>query len=219
MIKTNLTRFTTHRILRYGNVDLCPLDGDIPVLQFLNTRRNRGTGAAKNYLNTYDEFITWCYEIRLIDQNTYNKLCTERYRYVNEAASNVNKVINAREMLYELIYCIMNDEPVHPATLDEFNWINNKANGHLCFAITAYGLQEVWFNIDEEMAFPLWRMIKCAEELFTSGDMKLIKKCQCGSLFLDRTKNKNRRYCNPSTCGSPSRAKAYYQRKRRGTLI
>ena len=213
MTKTNLTRFMPQRILRYGNTDLCPLDGDIPVLQFLNTHRYRGSARAENYLNTYDDFITWCYEIRLIDQDVYNVLELESYCYVSEAVSIVNQVIVIREMLYELIYCIVNDEQVHPIVIDEFNAINDEANKHLCFAITAYGLREVWRNVHEEMAYPLWRIIKCAGQFLISEDVKFIKKCRCGSLYLDKTKNSNRRYCNPFTCGSACRSKQYYKRK------
>jgi predicted RNA-binding Zn ribbon-like protein len=213
MTKTSLTRFIPQRILRYGNTDLCTLDGDIPVLQFLNTHRYRGSAQAKNYLNTYDDFITWCYEIRLIDQDAYNILELEGYCYADEALGIINQVIVAREMLHELIYCIVNDEPIHPVVTDEFNSINNEANKHLCFAATAYGLREVWHNVDEEMAFPLWRIMKYAAVFLTSGDIKFIKKCRCGSLYLDKTKNNSRRYCNPLTCGSAYRSKQYYQKK------
>jgi predicted RNA-binding Zn ribbon-like protein len=214
MIKTSLTRFMPDRILRYGNVDLCPLDGDIPLLQFLNTFRYRGTAHAKNYLKTYDDFITWCYEIRLIDQDAYNTLDLEGHCYQHEAAGIVNQVIVTREMLYELVYCMTHDEPVHPITIGDLNAIYDEANKHLCLAITAYGLQEVWNNADEELAFPLWQIIKLAVHFLTSGDVKFIKKCRCGSLYLDKTKNSNRRYCNPLTCGSACRSKQYYQRKR-----
>jgi predicted RNA-binding Zn ribbon-like protein len=206
--------------LRYGTTDLCPIDGDIPVLQFLNTHKNRGTAHAKNYLKTYDDFITWCYEVRLVDQDAYNILEAESYCYVDEAAGIVNQVIAARETLYELVYCIMNDEPVHPVTINEFNSLNDEADKHVCFAMTAYGLREVWSNIAGEMAFPLWRIVKYAGEFLISGDVKFIKKCHCGNLYPDKTKNKTRRYCNPLTCGTAFRSKQYYLcRRKAGGLV
>ena len=214
MKKSTLTKFTPQRVLRYGNVDLCPLDGDTFVLQFLNTHSKRGTADAKNYLKNYDEFIVWCYEINLIDEDDYNILICEGYCYAHEAESILNKVLLAREMLYEIICCMINNEPLHPITLNDFNMLNDEANKHLRFEMTPDGFQNVWFNINEEMAFPLWRMMKCAIAFLTSGDIKLIKKCSCGNFFLDRTKNGIKQYCNPLTCGSIKRSKQYYQRMR-----
>jgi predicted RNA-binding Zn ribbon-like protein len=216
MTKTSLTRFVPMRISRYGTTDLCPIEGDTPVLQFLNTHRYRGTARAKNYLNNYDDFITWCYEVGLVDQDGYNILDAESNCYVHEAESIVNRVIMAREMLYELICCIQNDEPVHPITIGDFNSFNDEANKHLGFAMTAYGFRAVWRDTDEEMAFPLWKIIKYAGEFLASGDVGLIKKCHCGNLYLDKTKNKTRRYCNPLTCGSASRSRQYYLKKVNG---
>ncbi len=200
------------RIGRYGTTDLCPIEGDIPVLQFINTHKNRGTAQAKNYLKNYDDFITWCYEVQLVDQDDYNILEAESYCFVQMATGIVNQMILAREMLHELIYCIMRDEPVHPITLSDFNSFNEAANKHLSFEMTAYGLREVWINIEEEMAYPLWKLIKDAATFLTSADLRFIKRCHCGNLYLDKTKNKIRRYCNPLTCGSALRSKQYYLR-------
>ena len=212
MTKTSLTRFIPQRILRYGPTDLCPLDGDIPALQLLNTCRNRDTANTKNYINTYEDFLTWCYEIRLIDQDTHNLLEIEGNCYVQEAAGIVNQIILTREMLYDLICSIRYDEPVHHRVVEEFNAINDEANKHLRFAMTGYGLRKVWRNVDEEMAFPLWLIIKHTGDFLMSEDVKFIKKCHCGSFYLDKTKNHNRRYCNPLTCGSARRSTKYYQR-------
>lgn len=73
------------RIVRYGARDLCPLEGDTPVLQFINTLRDRDSGQLKEYLENYGYFLTWSYEIGLIDWDAYNILELEAYCYEHEA--------------------------------------------------------------------------------------------------------------------------------------
>lgn len=214
MNKINLIRYRPQRIQYAGTVDLCPLDGNIPVLQFINTMRNRGGKQTKEYLNSYNDFLTWCYEIKIIDQDEYNILDLEQYCYHHEATGILNRVIMAREMLNELIHCLITDVPVHEQVIEHFNLITNEANNHLRFEITPYGLQEMWFRTNEEMAAPLWVIIKQAGDLLQSADMQCIKKCQCGSLFLDKTKNSKKRWCNPLTCAASNRAGKYRSLKK-----
>lgn len=107
----------------------------------------------------------------------------------------------------------MHGEPPYPLNIKEFNRLNGEANSRVHFEFTERGFEEVWIDIDEELWFPLWRLIKYASDFFTSGDLKYIKQCKCGSFFLDRTKNKTRRYGNPITGGSTARSKTYYLKK------
>lgn len=214
MTNNNLTRFMPQRIMYAAgeNFDYCPLDGDIPLLQFINTHAKRGTLAARNYFKTYQDFLTWSYEIRLIGEDTFDTLELEAYCYANEAANILNKAIVARENLCELVYCIMHDEPVPPAVIDELNTCSDDANKHVYYAMTPYGLMEGWRDPQEELAFPLWIITKKAIRFLTSTDVRFIKKCHCGNLYLDTTKSRNRRYCNPLTCGSIRRSKQYFER-------
>ncbi|MDB5149734.1 MAG: zinc finger protein [Mucilaginibacter sp.] len=214
MTNNNLTRFVPQRIMYAAgeNFDYCPLDGDIPLLQFINTHTKRGTLQAKNYLKTYRDFLTWSYETRLIGEDTFDILELEAYCYRHEADGIINRVLIVRENLYELVYCFMHDEPVSPAVTDELNAENDDANKHVCYAMTPNGLAKEWRDPQEELAFPLWIVIKKAIRFLTSKDIQHIKKCHCGNLYLDTTKNRNRRYCNPLTCGSIRRSKQYLER-------
>jgi len=219
MTNHNLNRFIPPRILRYDpNFDYCPLDGDVPLLQFINTFSKRGTLQAKNYLNTYDDLLTWSYEVRLIEEDTYNILELESRCYVKEAASLVNRAILMRGNLFLLVDCLMHDEPVGDGIIEELNEANDEANKHVRYAMTPYGLMEGWRNPQEELAFPLWLLTKSALSFLTSPMVKYIKKCHCGHLYLDTTKGRNRRYCNPITCGKVRRSKKYLEKLVNGLL-
>jgi predicted RNA-binding Zn ribbon-like protein len=62
---------------------------------------------------------------------------------------------------------------------------------------------------------PLWPIVRSAAELLTSPERALVKRCAsdtCLWLFLDRTKNHARRWCDMKVCGN--RAKVRRHRRR-----
>jgi predicted RNA-binding Zn ribbon-like protein len=66
---------------------------------------------------------------------------------------------------------------------------------------------------------PLHLILKSAFDILTQEDVSRIKECpSCGWLFLDKTKNKKRRWCNMLDCGSKDKASRYYHRKKSAGL-
>jgi predicted RNA-binding Zn ribbon-like protein len=70
----------------------------------------------------------------------------------------------------------------------------------------------------DALAEPGWEfprtVLHSAFELAFSADAKRVKTCgNCGWLFVDRTRNGNKRWCISAICGSRTRAKRYYRRK------
>lgn len=61
-----------------------------------------------------------------------------------------------------------------------------------------------------------WRLVESAVVLLTSERLARVKACPaCGWFFLDVSKNRSRRWCSMTNCGSLAKARAYYQRSRR----
>jgi predicted RNA-binding Zn ribbon-like protein len=56
---------------------------------------------------------------------------------------------------------------------------------------------------------------RAAVELLTSEDIMRVRTCAdetCAWLFLDRTKNQRRRWCDMKTCGNRVKARRHYER-------
>jgi predicted RNA-binding Zn ribbon-like protein len=65
----------------------------------------------------------------------------------------------------------------------------------------------------------LWPVAVSAAELLASGDAGKVRACAgegCGWLFLDRTKNGSRRWCEMAVCGNRAKARARRARSRGG---
>lgn len=62
-----------------------------------------------------------------------------------------------------------------------------------------------------------YRLAEAAVALLTSERMERVKSCPaCGWFFLDTSRNRSRRWCSMTTCGSIDKARRYYWRSRRG---
>lgn len=65
----------------------------------------------------------------------------------------------------------------------------------------------------------LAQVVADAARLLTSGAFRFIRQCQgdeCGWLFLDRSRQGNRRWCSMVDCGNRAKARRFYQHHRPG---
>jgi predicted RNA-binding Zn ribbon-like protein len=63
----------------------------------------------------------------------------------------------------------------------------------------------------------LWPIARSAAELLTGAQLARVKFCPghgCGWLFVDRTRNGRRRWCEMEVCGSRAKMQRYHQRRR-----
>jgi predicted RNA-binding Zn ribbon-like protein len=61
----------------------------------------------------------------------------------------------------------------------------------------------------------LWEAAASAADLLTSPDLARVKTCPgagCAWLFLDRSRNGTRRWCDMSVCGNRAKARRHYSR-------
>jgi predicted RNA-binding Zn ribbon-like protein len=60
---------------------------------------------------------------------------------------------------------------------------------------------------------------RAAAELLIGEDIGYVRQCasdDCSWLFLDKTKNHRRRWCDMKSCGNRDKARRYYQRQKEG---
>lgn len=68
-------------------------------------------------------------------------------------------------------------------------------------------------QLDPILAGVVWS----AARLLTSADLRVLRECanpECGWLFVDRSRRKNRRWCEMRECGNRAKARRYYRRHR-----
>jgi len=76
-----------------------------------------------------------------------------------------------------------------------------------------------WDADTPELDRPLWPIVRSAAELLTSPERELVKRCAsdtCLWLFLDRTKNHARRWCDMKVCGNRAKVRRHRRRATSG---
>jgi predicted RNA-binding Zn ribbon-like protein len=80
------------------------------------------------------------------------------------------------------------------------------------------GSEWVWLDADRNLESPLWPVILSAANLLTSPDASRIRMCakpDCGWMFVDRSRNGLRRWCQMATCGTEEKTRRRAERANR----
>jgi predicted RNA-binding Zn ribbon-like protein len=197
------------------NIANLPLDGGLLCLDFVNTVQTRKKEASYEYLPNYAAFLQWCIKLHIISPKEVKEFEKIMEHSPASAITAYHHIIIARELLYKIFSAKADGKLIDEDVLNRFNEILAEALQHTGFENTKEGLQECWLNPDNDIAAPLWKVMKSAYDILTAPGAKYVKECSaCGWLFLDKSRTHTRRWCNPLECGSIDKATRYYHRQK-----
>lgn len=191
------------------------LDGGCAVFDFTNTVNTRASSPAFEYLKTYADVLEWSERVALLSSERIALL--SRLAASNETQGEIAlaKTIRAREVLYRLFSKIAANVTPDPATVNEFNALLSECFGKIQLSISSADATPNFYNESLSLDEPVRVIMKSAYDILTNEPFKRLKECpNCGWLFVDRTKNGKRRWCDMEVCGSRDKAKRYYHRKK-----
>jgi len=82
---------------------------------------------------------------------------------------------------------------------------------------TSRALVWSWDPDPDALDAPLWPVARAVAELLTAPELALVRECAsetCLWLFLDTTRNHQRRWCDMRVCGNRAKVRAHRQRRR-----
>ena len=166
-------------------------------------------------LPNYERFLAFCRQSGVIRAAQMRKLLEGLSESDSERV--LKEVIEFREILYCLILSAVQGRRPDESHLRALNR----------FLSEARALDEVvWHkrrfdrrirDITERPDGPLRQVVDAAVGLITSSDIDSVRECSektCRWLFLDRSRNHSRRWCDMQLCGNRSKAKRFYARTR-----
>lgn len=192
------------------------LDGGIACLDFVNTIDNRRKESSVSYLEQYSHLLDFCERLEMMPRKTRQVLERLAKAYPDQAKQEFEKAIALRELLYRVFtHLIEKGKPPELELQQLSTQVANalsylelhfeKASGEMKLIFTRPALEQ-----------PSWLILQSVAGLLTSKELALLKKCPaCYWLFLDRSKNKSRKWCSMATCGDVSKVKHAYQRKKK----
>jgi len=191
------------------------LSGGNLALDFVNTVSNRPAAEPIERLTDYNHLVFFGLESNLYPHAMVNDLYIRAGRLPGMAKNALLKAIQFREALFAIFSAVVEHRAIPGNALQQLTLIlqEGMANGRLVHNGHLFAWESTSMNIHLESA--LWPVARAAADLLLSDELENVRMCasdECAWLFIDRTKNHRRRWCDMKTCGNRVKARRHYQR-------
>jgi predicted RNA-binding Zn ribbon-like protein len=190
------------------------LSGGHVGLDFANTLSRRGHVQARERLQGYADLVAWALQAGIITAAEAPALLHEAVRRPQEATETLERAIAVRELLYRLFSAVAAGRSPLPVDVNAFNTVLVDTLAFARVVPTGNGFTWGWTDAPKRLDRLLWPVLRSAAELLTSEARHLVRECaadDCTWLFLDRSRNQRRRWCDMRTCGNRAKARRHYR--------
>ena len=198
--------------------------GDLS-LDFVNTVDWTARGPARDRLGSYGRLIEWAIAAEVIDERGASRLERRAFVRQREAVAVLETARALRWTLRRLISAIAESDRAIASVrlpLDELNVFVPDVYAHMRLGMPAAGrgarsspLTWTWTEETDRLDSPLWPVVRSAATLLTSSDAGRLRVCaggDCGWVYVDRSRNGLRRWCEMSTCGTAEKSRRRRER-------
>ncbi len=198
--------------------------GGDPAIDLVNTVDWTSRGLEEDRLTDFDRVIRWAQGAGILSAKGATSLRAQAQAEPREAEAAYRNALRVRAVLRRLFRAIAEGEPAGDE-LDDFNRLLGRALERM--RVTPAGgkrragpaLQLGWQDGGETLDSVIWPVIWSAASLIVSEEAQRIRICggqDCGWMYVDRSRNGLRRWCQMETCGTREKSRRRYQRMRTG---
>lgn len=188
-------------------------------LDFANTVSRRDTDTPNERLFTYAHLVEWAEHVAILTGEEGARLRAAGEAQPAAAEAVFARAVALREAIFRIFARNAGGEPPDAADLAI---LNREIAG--CYPFLRLGASETsfaWRWADEPARLDriLWPVVDSAAELLTAGELDRVRICagqHCGWLFVDRSKNRSRRWCDMQECGNVAKVRRYRRRHKEG---
>jgi predicted RNA-binding Zn ribbon-like protein len=191
-------------------------------LDFANTGYQRLSNNPEDKLSGYQELVAFGKQTGVFSLSASRKLRREGKQDKNAAARLFQQAVDLRERIFRIVSAVAAGREVSEADAHALNDALQKLNVGSLVVPDPGQVAWRWVEKSSGVAQLLERIVRSAVNLLTSEDIERVKLCageECSWLFMDGSRSRNRRWCEMRTCGSRHKAKAYYQRKKKASIV
>jgi predicted RNA-binding Zn ribbon-like protein len=192
------------------------LVGGNAALDFANTVNAHASDAPRDNLHGYADLLVWAERAGVLTRAQKRVLSEQAVADAAGAEAAWKQADQLRESIFRLFSAVARGAPADSA-LDDFNGFVEQSLRH-CRVVTKGRAFEIDFDpqgrLDGMLAVIAWKAV----ELLGSHEVSRVKLCgnpTCGWLFVDRSRNRSRRWCEMSDCGNTAKARRFRLRKRK----
>jgi predicted RNA-binding Zn ribbon-like protein len=204
-----------------GAVEFQIIAGEL-CLDFINTLDNRPIPERrKELLLTYQDLADWAVQAGALSPLQRTSLLRAAAIHPKGAEQALNKAIALRECLYRIISSVLPNRRAASDDIVAFNGYQGEAFSNLQLKPWRRGGYRLgWKEDPSRLDSILWLIVRSASDLLTSPDLENVHECDmpsCRWIFVDRSKNHRRRWCDMKVCGNRAKARKFYRRQTRAT--
>jgi predicted RNA-binding Zn ribbon-like protein len=186
--------------------ELLHVGGD-PALDLVNTVDWTARGPENERLDSFEQLLRWADGAGVLDQAALRRLRRLGADRPRAAAATLEDAVRAREVLHDLFGAIARGEAPGSA-LRRFNRLLGEATERLevvpCTG-AGRGYEWHWRGSESDLRSVVWRVLWVAANLLRSDELASVRICDgddCGWMYVDRSRNGLRRWCQMRTCGT-----------------
>jgi len=187
-------------------------------LDFINTLDNRPVPERlRELLGSYEDLADWAVQAGAIHGPLRAALIRQAKAQPEKARAALRRAIALRETLYRIVGGRLAKRPLAETDLLAFSAALSEALSHLQLRATRKGFRLVWAEAPVSLEVILWPIAGSAGQLLTSDDLGRVRECggkTCRWMFVDRSKNHSRRWCDMKVCGNRTKARKFYRRRK-----
>ena len=193
------------------------LDGGIACLDFINSAFDTEKEIVVERLHTYHDLLILAKRLHLLKRDSLKTLTRLAGKQPAKAQQILLTARRVRKVMFKVFNALAHGslEQLDPKFLQKFNKQITSALSTQAFMVKGTHLYMTWKNGQDNLMQPLQAFLLSAYELLINEDQRYIKQCgACEWLFIDKTKNHRRKWCDMQTCGSSEKSRRYYNRKK-----
>jgi predicted RNA-binding Zn ribbon-like protein len=193
--------------------------GGNPCLDFADTVDNRTSNHPQELLTDYGRLLQWAEEARVISAKTAERLRHLASHEPGQALATLRTSVKLRDAIYLIFSAVAQRQMVPSTALANLNKAVGQAAQHSRLVYASRRFTWEWIDPGSNLDSMLWPVSQAAAELLSGEDIGYVRQCaseDCSWLFLDKTKNHRRRWCDMKSCGNRDKARRYYQRQKAG---
>lgn len=195
-----------------GTAKSIRLIGGARVLDFINTTNGRRPGSAlkvlEERLTSFQFFVEWALHASLISADEFETYKPMVFESPISYQPDLDAIIAFRECLYRAFYPLSLHRAAPDKALQQINLVFQQ--GVAWRVMRSVDGKPAWrwkpcSSAQELTTMLLGRLAIEATQLLMSDDLHALRSCgatDCDWVFLDISKNKQRKWCQMSICGS-----------------
>lgn len=195
--------------------------GGDPALDLINTVDWTRHGPDDERLTSYNRLTEFAEGAGVIDAATAEALRGLATRHPEEAERVLGLAHELRDALQRVVSASAVATPGERARdrrgLETINSLLGQTLSNLSLQRSEAGIALLWQGMATSLEGPLWPLVWSAARLLSGDEQRRLRVCDgldCGWVYVDRSRNRLRRWCQMETCGNRAKAKRRYSREK-----